>query len=123
MGGVGESPNQRHRVSVKGSSSQSIQSGDANTPSPQQVAAYIAEMSLELMLMAEGANLALAAHLLAMAQAEAEHAADACQASSHRGLKRLASGSMAPSGRRRSRRRLTQEARTQAMLAKHEHTK
>ena len=73
---VGKRPNQRRRVSVKESSSKNEQSRDANTPSPQQVAAYIAEICLELVLMAKGANLSLVAHLLAMAQAEAECVAD-----------------------------------------------
>ena len=73
---VGKRPNQRRRVSVKESSSKNEQSRDANTLSPQQVAAYIAEICLELVLMAKGANLTLVAHLLAMAQAEAEYAAE-----------------------------------------------
>ena len=73
---VGKRPNQRRRVSVKTSSPKNEQSRDANTPSPQQVAAYIAEICLELVLMAKGANLTLVAHLLAMAQAEAEYAAE-----------------------------------------------
>ena len=73
---VGKRPNQRRRVSVKESSSKNEQSRDANTLSPQQVAAYIAEICLELVLMAKGANLSLVAHLLAMAQAEAECVAD-----------------------------------------------
>ena len=74
MGVVGKFPNQRRRVSVKTSSSKSIQSVGANTPSPQQAATYIAEMSSELALMARGVNLHFVAHLLAMAQAEAEGA-------------------------------------------------
>ena len=76
MSVVGKNPNRRRRVSVKTSSPKNEQSPDANTPSPQQVAAYIAEICLELVLMAKGANLTLVAHLLAMAQAEAEYAAD-----------------------------------------------
>ena len=75
MGVVGKVPNQRRRVSVKASSSKSIQSVAAYTPSPQQVAAYISQMCLELVLISNGANLALLAHLLAMAQAEAEYLA------------------------------------------------
>ena len=76
MGVVGKTPNQRRRVSFKTSPSKQTQAVDANTPSPQQVAAYIAEICLELMIMAKGANLTLVAHLLAMAQAEAELATD-----------------------------------------------
>ena len=73
---VGKRPNQRRRVSVKTSSPKNEQSRDANTPSPQQVAAYIAEICLELVLMAKGGNLTLVAHLLAMAQAEAAYVAE-----------------------------------------------
>ena len=98
MGMVGKTPNQRLRVSVKTSSLKNtkaiegekgsscptatyiggLHSSSANTSpiSSQQVAAYIAEMSLELVLMAKGANLILVAHLLAMAQAEAECVAE-----------------------------------------------
>ena len=73
---VGKRPNRRRRVSVNTSSPKNEKSRDANTPSPQQVATYIAEICLELVLMAKGANLTLVAHLLAMAQAEAEYAAE-----------------------------------------------
>ena len=76
MGVVVKSTNQRRRVSVKTSSSEIIQSADANTPSPQQTAAYIAEMCADLVTMTKGANLPFLAHLLEMAQAEAEYAAD-----------------------------------------------
>ena len=98
MGMVGKTPNQRRRVSVKPSSLKTtkaaegdkassfptatyiggLHSSSANTSpiSSQQVAAYIAEMCLELVLMAKGANLTLVTHLLAMAQAEAEYAAE-----------------------------------------------
>jgi hypothetical protein len=76
MGVVGKVPNQRRRVSVQTGSRKNTQWPDVDGPSQQQVAAYIAEMCLELALMANGANLALVAHLLAMAQAEAEYAAD-----------------------------------------------
>ena len=76
MGVVGKSPNQRRRVSVKPSSSQKLETVDADTPSPQQVAAYIAEMCVEMVVMAKSVNLSLVAHLLAMAQAEAEYAAE-----------------------------------------------
>ena len=73
---VGKRPNRRRRVSVNTSSPKNEKARDANTPSPQQVAAYIAEICLELVLMAKGANLSLVAHLLAMAQAEAEYATE-----------------------------------------------
>lgn len=73
---VGKRPNRRRRVSVNTSSPKNEKSHAANTPSPQQVAAYIAEICLELVLMAKGANLTLVVHLLAMAQAEAEYAAE-----------------------------------------------
>jgi len=76
MGVVGKVPNQRRRVSVKTSSSENLELANADTPSPQQVAAYIAEMCVELVAMAKAADLGLVAHLLAMAQAEAEYAAD-----------------------------------------------
>ena len=76
MGLVCRTPNRRRRVSVETSCSENVQSVDANTPSPQQVAVYIADMCLELMLMAKAAELPLVAHLLAMAQAEVESAAD-----------------------------------------------
>ena len=49
MGVVGKSPNQRCRVSVKTSSSENLEFANADTPSPQQVAAYIAEMCVELL--------------------------------------------------------------------------
>ena len=98
MGVVGKSRNQRRRVSVKTSPLKNskaaagekassfptatyigrLHSSSANTSpiSSQQVATYIAEMCLELVLMAKGANLTLVTHLLAMAQAEAEYAAE-----------------------------------------------
>ena len=76
MAVVGKTPNQHRRVRVKTSSSKNIQSVNTNTPSPQQVASYISEMCLELVLMAKGANLTLVAHLLAMAQAEADCAVE-----------------------------------------------
>ena len=61
MGVVGKSPNQRRGVRVKTSSSENLGSAGADSPSQQQVAAYIADICVEL------------AHLLAMAQAEAAH--------------------------------------------------
>ena len=76
MGLVGETSSQRRRVSVKMSSTKQLPTVDANTPSPQHVAAYIAEMCLELVIMTNGLNLPLLAHLLAMAQAEAQYAAE-----------------------------------------------
>jgi hypothetical protein len=47
-------------------------SPSAVAPSPQETVAYIAEICVELARMAKGADLAFLAHLLAMAQAEAE---------------------------------------------------
>ena len=98
MGTVGKTPNQRRGVRVKTSSPKNnpsevgekassfptaphvdgFRSSSANTStvSSQQVAAYIAEMCLALVLMAKGANLTFVAHLLVMAQAEAEYAAE-----------------------------------------------
>ena len=73
---VGKNPNQRLRVSVELSPPVDTPIATTTAPSPQQVAAYIAEICLELVLMAKGANLTLVAHLLAMAQAEAEYAAE-----------------------------------------------
>ena len=76
MGVIGKTPNPRRKVRVKTTSSKNIQSVSANTPSPQKVATYIAEMCAELVLMAKGTNLTLVTHLLAMAQAEAEGSAE-----------------------------------------------
>ena len=73
---VGKNPNQRLRVSVELSHPVDTPIAPPTAPSPQQVATYIAEICLELVLMAKGANLTLVAHLLAMAQAEAEYAAE-----------------------------------------------
>ena len=73
MGVVGKSPNQRRGVRVKTSSSENLGSAGADSPSQQQVAAYIADICVELVIMAKCANLPLVAHLLAMAQAEAAH--------------------------------------------------
>ena len=76
MGVVGKSPDLRRRVSVKAIFPEKAPSAVAATPSPQEAAAYIAQMCAELVIMAKGANLVFAAHLLAMAQAEAEYVAD-----------------------------------------------
>ena len=76
MGVVGKNPNQRRRVRVRTSSSDKTATIVA-VPAPViQTAAYIAEMCAELLLMAQGANLMFLSHLLAMAQAEAESAAE-----------------------------------------------
>ena len=73
MGVVGKHPNQRRRVRVRTSSL----SKTAPATSPRtSTAAYIAEMCGELVMMAKAANLNFLAHLLAMAQAEAESAAE-----------------------------------------------
>ncbi len=67
----------KHRgVRVKTRSSKNIQSMDANTPSPQQVATCLAELCLELAMMAKGTSPILVAHLRALAQAGPEGAAD-----------------------------------------------
>ena len=76
MGVVGKSPSQRRSVSVKATFSEKAPSAVAASPSPQEAAAYIAEICVELVRLAKGANLVFLAHLLAMAQAEAEHVAD-----------------------------------------------
>lgn len=75
MGVVGKSPNQRHRVSVPSTFSEAAPSA-ATSSTPQETAAYIAEICVELARMAKGADLGFLAHLLAMAQAEAEHVAE-----------------------------------------------
>lgn len=73
---VGKSPNQRRGVSVKSSLSKNIESVDPQAATPQQVAAYIAGMCRDLLAMQPAPNTGLVAHLLAMAQAEAEHLAE-----------------------------------------------
>ena len=73
---VGKNPNQHLRVRVEISPAVDTPTATTTAPSPQQIAAYIAEICLELVLMAKGANLTLVAHLLAMAQAEAEYIAE-----------------------------------------------
>ena len=76
MGVVGKTPNRRRRVRVRTSSSAETAPFVA-VPAPSiQTAAYIAEMCAGLLLMAQGANLAFLSHLLAMAHAEAEYAAE-----------------------------------------------
>ena len=99
MGVVGMSPGQRRRVSVKvdfpeNTPSETLDgatgypagaavdgrrasSAPVDPPSPQHTAAYVAQMCADLATMAKGANLPFLAHLLAMAHAEAERAADA----------------------------------------------
>jgi len=76
MGVYGKSPNPRRSVSVKSISSDTSLSAFGTAPSPQETAAYIAEIVGALVVIATGANLVFVAHLLAMAQAEAEHVAD-----------------------------------------------
>jgi len=76
MGVFGKLPNQRRRVRVRTSSSAETAPNIAVPAPATQTAAYIAEMCAELLLMAQGANLALLSLLLAMAQAEAEYAAE-----------------------------------------------
>ena len=76
MGVVGKSPNQRRRVSVESSTAVHTRTTSTTTPSPQQTAAYVAEICLELVVLAKAANLHFLAHLLTMAQAEAAHVAE-----------------------------------------------
>ena len=98
MGVGGKNLNQRLRVSVKTSFTKETSADESNrsptydtktyigglhespsniaVPSAQEVAAYVAEMCAELVMMSKGANLPFVAHLLAMAQAEAEYAAE-----------------------------------------------
>jgi hypothetical protein len=76
MGVVGKSPDQRRRVSVQAIFPEKDPSAMAATPSPQLAADYIAHMCAELVIMSKGANLVFVAHLLAMAQAEAEYVVD-----------------------------------------------
>ncbi len=76
MGVVGKSPNPRRGVSVKATFPENAPSAAAAPPSAQDAAAYIAEICVELVRIAQDANLTFVAHLLAMAQAEAESAAD-----------------------------------------------
>ena len=97
MGVVGMSPGQRRRVSVKGDLRENTpsetpdrstvyhagalvgmrrsSSARVDSPTPQHTAAYVAHMCADLAIMAKGANLPFFAHLLAMAQAEADHVA------------------------------------------------
>ena len=76
MGVFEKLPNQRRRVRVRTSSSAETAPTIAVKAPAIQTAAYIAEMCAGLLLMAQGANLAFLSHLLAMAQAEAEYAAE-----------------------------------------------
>jgi alpha/beta superfamily hydrolase len=76
MGVVGKSPNPRRRVRVKATFPDNAPLAIVAPPSSQEAAAYIAEICVELVRMAQDANLTFVAHLLAMAQAEAESAAD-----------------------------------------------
>ena len=76
MGVVGKNPNLRRRVRVKPSFSAETATIISVAVPAVQTAAYIAEMCAELLLMAQVANLAFLSHLLAMAHAEAEYAAE-----------------------------------------------
>ena len=74
MGVFGKLPNQRRRVSTSSSAETAPIIAD---PDPAvDTAAYISEVCAELLLMARDAKLAFLSHLLAMAQAEAEHYAE-----------------------------------------------
>ena len=89
----GKNPDKRRRVSVKMSTPTTApisakyhattyvgglhsSTADAAAQSAQQVAAYIAEMCGGLVEMATGAHLPFLSYLLAMAEAEAEHASE-----------------------------------------------
>lgn len=73
---IGKNPSQGRRVTVKTSSSSTDQSAISHSPLSIPTASYIAEICGELTLMAKRANLDFLSHLLAMAQAEAEHASN-----------------------------------------------
>ena len=74
----GKSPILRRRVSVrKSAAAAKTKSKSANNPiSSIQAASYIADMCGQLLLMAKDVQLGFLAHLLAMAQAEAESVAE-----------------------------------------------
>ena len=76
MGLVGKHPNKRNRVKTSESAKICRDGTGKAKPSTQQSAIYIGEMCGELRRMAKANNLAFLVHLLSMAQAEAEDAAD-----------------------------------------------
>jgi len=76
MGVVGKNRHHRRSVRVKTNSSAKNAPSIIAEASASLTAAYIAQISGELRLMAQTANLPFLSHLLAMAQAEAEHVAE-----------------------------------------------
>ena len=76
MGVVGKNPNPRRSVSVQSAVFEEKSFAVGAGPSQKETAAYIAEISGELVMMAKRADLSLLAHLLAMAHAEAAGIAD-----------------------------------------------
>jgi len=76
MGGVGKNRRQRQRVRVKTSSSAKKAPSTSGEESAILTAAYIAQMSGELRLLAKNVNLAFLSHLLAMVEAEAAYVAE-----------------------------------------------
>ncbi len=73
---VGKDPIQRASKNVKSNNRHKAATAIKPGPQSSQTAAYIAEMCGSLSVMAKHADLALLAHLLAMAQAEAHYAAE-----------------------------------------------
>ncbi len=73
---VGKSANQRASTSVKESMGFEAASTKAPASHAVETAAYIAEMCRDLAFMAKKADLVFLAHILTMAQAEANHHAD-----------------------------------------------
>ena len=76
MGSVGKIRRRRRGAGVKTNSSAKAAPSTLGQAPAIFTAAYIAEMSGELRLMAREADLAFLSHLLAMAQAEAELVAE-----------------------------------------------
>jgi len=76
MGSGGKSQRQRRGVGEKASSGVKSAPLTAGKAQASLIAAYIADMSGGLRLMAGDADLAFLSHLLALAQAEAEHVAE-----------------------------------------------
>ena len=72
----GKSRRQRRGGGVKASSGSDSAPPTSGKASAILTAAYIAEMSRDLRLMARAADLEFLSHLLALAQAEAEYAAE-----------------------------------------------
>ena len=69
---VGKNPNQRRRVRIKPSDTATSQPVISGASKSIEAAAYVAEMCAGLVGLAKGPRLIFLAHLLRMAQAEAE---------------------------------------------------